>query len=184
MAKIRKYEEITDRMEEEISTYLMKVSQGQLSSTASVRVASLMSVINDLERVGDVIFQMSKDVGRKIEDELEFSEEQIKGVHKMLDAIDKAFLVMNSNLKKDYKRVTITSAFKKEADINNQRDKLRKQHLKRMEDSSYDLKSGTIYRDMFYAGEKVGDHIMNVTEAITGEKEREVKEHQLETALQ
>lgn len=176
--KIRKFEEITDRMEEEISTYLMKVSQGQLSNVTSVRVASLMSIINDLERVGDVIFQMSRDVGRKIEDELEFTEEQQIGIHKMLDALDSAFIVMNSNLKKDYKRVTITTALKKETDINNQRDKLRKQHLKRMESKSFDIKSGTIYRDMFYAGEKVGDHIMNVTEAITGEKEREVRELQ------
>ncbi len=182
LAKIRKFEEITDRMEEEISGYLMKVSQGQLSNTTSVRVASLMSIINDLERIGDVIFQMSKDIGRKIEDELEFTEEQIKGIYKMLDSIDEAFLVMNANLKKDYKQVTIAMAFQREEAVNNIRNKLRKQHLKRMESSSFDIKSGTIYRDMFYAGEKVGDHIMNVTEAITGEKERVVRELQLETA--
>ncbi len=182
LAKIRKYEEITDRMEEEISTYLMKVSQGQLSNTTSVRVASLMSIINDLERIGDVIFQMSKDIGGKIEDELAFTGEQIKGVYKMSDAIDGAFLEMNINLKKDYRQVTITTAFNKEAAINGQRNKLRKQHLKRMESSTFDIEAGTIYRDIFYAGEKVGDHIMNVTEAITGEKEREIRELEAETA--
>ena len=124
---------------------------------------------------------MSKDVGRKIEGELEFTEEQISGIHKMLDSIDKAFTVMNDNLNKNYGQVTISDAFDVEAEVNRQRDKLRKQHLKRMEKNDYDLKSGTIYRDLFYAGEKVGDHIMNVTEAITGEKERTVKE-QLEEA--
>ena len=176
LAKIRKYEEITDRMEEEISTYLKRVSQGQLSIEASLRVASLMSVINDLERTADIIFQMSKDLSRKIEAEVELSEDQVKGILQMLDHIDSAFLIMNKNLNSDFRSVTINEAFDHEDAINSHRNKLRKQHLKRMEKSSYDLKAGTIYRDLFYAGEKVGDHIMNVTEAITGEKEREVKE--------
>ena len=176
LAKIRKFEEITDRIEEEVTNYLMKVSQGQLSPDASRRVASLLSIANDLERIGDIIFQMSKDISRKIEDEVDFNEEQVKGILKMLDTIEEAFKAMNKNLSKDYRRVTMDEAFRKEADINLQRNKLRKQHLKRMEDKEYNIKSGTIYKDLFYSCEKVGDHIINVTEAITGEKEKEVKE--------
>jgi len=176
LAKIRKFEEITDRIEEEVTNYLMKVSQGQLSPEASRRVASLLSIANDLERIGDIIFQMSKDISRKIEDEVDFNEEQVKGILEMLDTIEEAFKAMNKNLNKDSRRVTMDEAFRKEADINSQRNKLRKQHLKRMEDKEYNIKSGTIYKDLFYSCEKVGDHIINVTEAITGEKEKEVKE--------
>ncbi|MEQ9423730.1 MAG: Na/Pi cotransporter family protein [Cyclobacteriaceae bacterium] len=176
LAKIRKYEEITDRMEEEVTSYLMKVSQGQLSNDASLRVASLLSINNDLERVGDIIFQMSKDIGRKIENEIEFNDEQLKGIHKILDSIDAAFNVMNTNLQKINGDISITDAFEKESAVNLVRDKLRKQHLKRMEDKGYDAKSGTIYKDFIFSCEKAGDHIMNVSEAITGEKEKEVKQ--------
>ncbi|MDA0193735.1 MAG: Na/Pi cotransporter family protein [Bacteroidetes bacterium] len=176
LSKIRKYEEITDRVEEEITNYLMKVSQGRLSNETSIRVASLLSIANDLERIGDIIFQMSKDISRKIEDEIDFSEEQQKGILKMLDIIDEAFDIMKNNLKSNYRTVSMIEAVQKEAEINSQRNKLRKQHLKRLEDKSFNVKSGTVYKDLFYSCEKVGDHIINVTEAITGEKEKEVKE--------
>ena len=173
LSKIRKYEEITDRVEDEISDYLMNISKGTLSEESSLRVASLLSIINDLERIGDIIFQISKDIGRKIEEDVEFSDEQRKGILNMLDAIDNAFLVMNKNLSSDYKDVEIAEAYEREADINKLRDRLRKKHLKRMEANKYDIKTGSIYKDFFYSCEKIGDHIMNVTEAITGEKEKE-----------
>lgn len=173
LSKIRKYEEITDRIEDEVSNYLMQVSKGTLSDESSLRVASLLSIINDLERIGDIIFQMSKDIGRKIEEDVEFNSEQRKGILKMLDAIDEAFAVMITNLNSDYETVDISEAYQKEAAINELRNKLRKKHLKRMEANEYDIKTGSIYKDFFYSCEKAGDHIMNVTEAITGEKEKE-----------
>lgn len=56
---------MTDRMEHEISEYLMKVtSSGTLSDSSTIRVTSLLSAVNDLERIGDIFFQMSRDVER------------------------------------------------------------------------------------------------------------------------
>lgn len=173
LAKIKKYEEITDHIESEISTYLTKVSREQLSDEATQKIASLLSISNDLERIGDIIFQMSMDFGGMIDDNNEFSKKQLDSINEMLDAIDEAFLVMNANLNENYKNVTIADAFEKEAVINSTKKRLQKKHLKKMGDNEYDVKSGSIYKDFFFLCEKVGDHIINVTEAITGEKEKE-----------
>ena len=67
MERIRKYEDITDRMEVEIADYLAKVSQGELSESASIKVRSMISMINDMERIGDICYQMSISVERKNE---------------------------------------------------------------------------------------------------------------------
>ncbi len=176
LAKIRKYEEITDRIEEEISDYVQKVSaSGNLSAKASERVVSIFSIINDLERIGDLFFQLSKDIDRKIESGLNFSDEQVNNIEKMLLLLDEALEIMKRNLSSNYDEVTMDEAVLKENEINKLRNKLRKAHLKDIENGTYDVRIGTLYKDIFHACEKIGDHIINISEAITGEKEREVK---------
>src|SRR5690606_37837968 len=98
LAKIKKYEEITDTIEVEVTSYLMKVSRGQLSAESKERVAGLLSICNDLERIGDIICQMSRDFGRMLEDDVAFNDKQLKGINEILDALDEAFDVMLSNL--------------------------------------------------------------------------------------
>lgn len=176
LAKIRKYEELTDNLEEAVSNYLLKVSaEGRLSSKSSIRVASLLSIVNDLERVGDVFFQMSKDMDKKIKEDLNFTEGQLTNLEEMMDIIDESIEIMVSNLNSSYDNVKLTPAAMKEQEIDKKRNKLLKQHLKQMEKKDYNAKIGALYKDIFHLCEKVGDHVINVTEAISGEREREIK---------
>lgn len=177
LKKLREYEEMTDRMEEEISAYLIKVStSGTLSSESTVKVTSLLSAVNDLERIGDIFFQMSKDLDRIIKNEKSLRSKQIKNLEEMMDLIDEALAIMVSNLNSKKGNVSLESAISKEAEINKFRNYLRKDQTKDIEKEKYDIKRDGWYKDLFHLCEKVGDHIINVSEAITGEKEREAKE--------
>ncbi len=173
--KMRKYEEITDQLEEEISKYLGKVSDGSLSSNTSSRVMNLLSIINDLERIGDVFFQMSKDIESRQENFKGFTKKQKVNIDTMMDLVENAIRVMNDNLNQPYKSVTLTSALELENQIDGFRNKLRKELYLQMDDDKYDVRMGALYKDIFHSLEKVGDHIINVTEAITGETERNLK---------
>ncbi|GAA0892550.1 Na/Pi cotransporter family protein [Fulvivirga kasyanovii] len=169
MKRIKKYEEITDRVELEIADYLSKVSTSNLSSESSLRLRGMLSIINDLERIGDLFFQMSLAVERKNESDAWFSERQVKNLQEMFELIDEAFNVMITNLNMDYDQVSLNEAIEHEAAINKKRDRLRKKHLKNIEKGDYDIMSGIIYSDLYNLIERVGDHIINVSEAVTGE---------------
>ncbi|MBL3654939.1 Na/Pi cotransporter family protein [Fulvivirga sediminis] len=173
MRKIKKYEEITDRVELEIAEYLSKLSTSNLSNEASLRLRGMLSIINDLERIGDLFFQMSLTIDRKSDGENWFSDGQIENLVGMLELVDDAFDIMIDNLNMDYSRVTLNQAIEKEAVINKRRDKLRKKHLKNIEKRDYDVMSGIVYADLYNLIERVGDHIINVSEAITGELARD-----------
>ncbi|MFY0599600.1 MAG: Na/Pi cotransporter family protein [Cyclobacteriaceae bacterium] len=177
--KMRKYEEITDQLEEEISKYLSKVADGSLSSETSTRLVSILSIINDLERVGDVFFQMSKDIEARKKEDNSFTKKQRANLEKMITLVDEAIQTMNENLAQQYKSVSLDKALQVEQEIDATRNKLRKDLLELMEDKKYDIKMGSLYKDLFQSLEKVGDHIMNVTEAITGETERSIKKGEL-----
>ncbi|MCB9225408.1 MAG: Na/Pi cotransporter family protein [Crocinitomicaceae bacterium] len=166
--KIEKYEQITDRVEIEVANYLSKVSEGDMSEETAMRVRSMHSIVNDLERIGDIFYQISKTIERKDENKLYFMPEQRESLHEMFDLIDEAFNVMVSNLGSDWEAVSIEEANAVESQINKKRDEMRKEHLQKMQEKDFHMESGMIYNDIFSSCEKVGDHIINVTEAIVG----------------
>ncbi len=164
--KIFKYEQITDRIEVEVVNYLAKISEGRISKDASNKVRSILSIVSDLERIGDIFYQMSRSIQRMDEDKIQFTEMQMANIKASFSQLDQALSIMHENLKTPYEKVKYEPAQEKELEINEQRNKLRKEYFEDIEKGDYNLKSGMIYNDIFNSCEKVGDHIINVTEAI------------------
>ncbi|MEE2954161.1 MAG: Na/Pi cotransporter family protein [Bacteroidota bacterium] len=170
MARIKKYEDTTDRIEIEIANYLAKVSQGELSDAASKKIRSMISIINDMERIGDICYQMSIEIDRKRERKVTFNTELNKNLEKILTAVRNSFDVMCKNLNTHYTQVSIHDADEKEIFINKTRNTLRKDYLQRIERNELKIEPGVIYINLVHSLEKIGDHVFNVTEAITTEK--------------
>ena len=169
LSKLKKYEEITDRVEVEVASYLDKLSIQEISQEASSQIRSMLSITNDLERIGDIYYQMSKTIERKDEEKIYFLPEQRENLNKMLDLLEKAFTEMNTNLSSEYGHISIENAKKYEREINQIRNDLRKSYLEQAEKGEYKFQPGIMYNNLFSSCEKVGDHIINVTEAVAGE---------------
>lgn len=167
--KVKKYEEITDRVEVEIATFLSKVSEGNISEESSFKIRSLLSINNDMERIGDIFYQMSLAISKKKEDKIGFTDQQKSGISKMFGLVDEAFAIMNKNLTSDYGKVTVEEALTKEREINAMRNDLRRNHMKNIATGEYDILSGMAYIDLVSLLERIGDHIINVTEGVVGE---------------
>ncbi|HQB29090.1 MAG TPA: PhoU domain-containing protein, partial [Paludibacter sp.] len=101
---------------------------------------------------------------------IEFSESQNKKLIEMFDLIDEAFQVMSQNLQKHSHEVSIHEAIKVEQKINQKRDELRQDHFDTMANNDVEFQIGRsiIYNNIFSLLERIGDHILNVTEGITG----------------
>lgn len=167
--RVEKYEQITDRVELEIAEYLRQVSEGELSHETSGRVRTMLRVIDDMETIGDIVYQMSKLLQRKQEERIFFLPEQRNSILQILEKVGAAMDIMIENLDKDFENVTIDEAMAAENEINELRNVLRAEHLQSVESGEYNLKSGMIYSDILSMSEKIGDHVINVTEGITGE---------------
>lgn len=169
MKKIIKYEEITDSLESEIANYLGKVSTSKLTEKSSLRLRSMLSITSDLERIGDIYMQISKTVDKKTDAKLWFDQNQRDNLNELFNKVLEAYELMISNLSGNYSEINLDKSVSLEVAINELRNDIRKKHFKSMEKGDYNAQSGLIYSNIFSSIERVGDHIINVSEAASGQ---------------
>ena len=169
LKKIKKYEDHADELEIEVGQYLIKLSEAEMSERNSIRVRTMLSIINDLERAADVIYQMSRTIERKVDEKVWFTPGQRERLGEIFSKVDESLAVMQTILDNSYDEANILASDAVEEEINTMRNKLRKQHLKSIEKGDYNIKAGLIYVDLIASAEKLGDHIHDVCTATKGD---------------
>lgn len=166
MERTKKYEEITDRMEVEIANYLTKVSENELSLSASQEVSAMLRIVDNLESIGDSCYQLSIAIESKRKQNIWFSQDMRDKVQTMFSLVREAILEMNDNLSENYHSVNGQRAIEIENKINNYRDRLRNEHTEAVKNNEYSYQTGICYSNLYAQCEKLADFAINVTEAI------------------
>ena len=164
--RIEKYEEITDRMEMEIAKYLTRVAEGDLSLQGSQRISSMLRIVDNLESIGDTVYQIAMTRKNKRETAVHFDQHLNDNLDKMTQLVQRSLDVMDENLKNDYSDINLTAANAAEADINSYRDELRIENLDALKKGTYNFAIGNAYSGLYALYEKLGDYVINVSEAI------------------
>lgn len=170
LERIQHYEEISDRMEIEIANYLTKTSGDGLSPEMTMRTRGILRVVDNLESIGDQNYQLAKLIDHKNSQNISFSPEMLSNIENMFNLIRQSLEIMNHNIELPYKDVEINDALEIENKINCYRDILRRKHLEDLDNKVYSYINGIAYSGIYSLLEKVGDHIINITEAIVNAK--------------
>ncbi len=109
-AKISKYEDISDRMEEEIAEFLTKVSESRLSTLGTHRVRAMLELIDDIESIADSCYNLGRVYMQKFTGKIKFTPEIEENLKKMFSLVDKALIEMNKNLSNEYSEVNDVEA--------------------------------------------------------------------------
>lgn len=166
VARIEKYESITDRMEMEIAKFLTKTAAADLSQDGSRRVSSMLRIVDNLESIGDTIFQIAMTRKNKREEAVHFDQGLNDNLQHMTELVQKALDVMDQNIRCDYHHIDLDAAYAVENEINKYRDTLRSRHLDALKLGVYDFSIGNAYSGLYALYEKLGDYIINISEAM------------------
>ncbi len=164
--KLVKYEEITDRIEFEIASYLNEVSKGEISEESADRIKAMYKIIGEMESLGDSGEAIGRILQRKNAHDKMFDEDMLGKLNLMLDTVENAYRAMLANLEKPYEEVRdISDAQNAEDMINACRNSLREEHISKIESDSYNYQTGVYYMDVLSELERIGDFIINVSQA-------------------
>ena len=162
--KLIKYEEITDRIEFEIAQYLNEVSKNEISDEAANQIKSMYKIIKEMESLGDSGESIGRILKRKNVHKKVFDKSLLDRLNKMMDLVQKGYDVMVENLKNGNLR-DISNAVNAEYNINECRNHLREEHIVNIESNSYNYLTGVYYIDVLNELEKIGDFLINISEA-------------------
>ena len=166
--KLIKYEEISDRIEYEIATYLNEVGKNEISEEAANTIKSMYKIIGELESLGDSGESISRILSRRNIHNKTFDQETIKKINAMIDVVDSAYAVMIENLNSAEAGTLeeIANAYAAEERINNLRDYLRDEEINSLEENRKNYQTSVYYMDIVSELEKMGDFMINISQAL------------------
>lgn len=173
--RIKKGEDVSDKMENEIGKYLGDVGSAHLSDETKLKIRSMMREIGELESVGDSCFSLARIMRRKRDHKLWFNDEINHGILQMYELIDEALTQMNIVLSGRLEEININATAGIEQRINDLRNSLKKQNIANLDNQTYSYELGTVLNDLIEECEQTGDYIVNVVEARVGSKLHEIQ---------
>jgi phosphate:Na+ symporter len=165
-AKLVKYEEISDRIEYEIASFLNAVSTEEISVKTSYLIKAMYKIIGELESLGDSGESISRILSRRNAHKKAFDAETIKKINSMVDLVDKSYAAMIDNLILIEKGelVEISNAYSAEEQINNQRNYLRDEEIENIDSGKKNYQTSVYYMDIVNELEKMGDFMINISQ--------------------
>lgn len=165
--EVGRKENVVDRLEKDISYFLVRVSQQNLSQEQSQSISAMLHMVNELERMGDHCESILRYTRRKYDGGLEFTGQAMKEIDEIAAKVREFLVLLRDNLMADRPDV-LPRARVLEDRIDELRRNLKKGHIQRLNQGLCDVPSGLIFIDMLTSFEKIGDHAFNVAEGIAG----------------
>ena len=166
--RIRKGEDVSDKMENEIGKYLGDIGSAHLSDDTKQKIRAMMREIGELESVGDSCFNLARIMHRKLENKVWFDDNTNDGILVMYSIVDEALTRMNQTLSGRREDYTIDESRSIEQRINAQRNAMKQKNIANLDSQAYSYELGTVLGDLISECEKAGDYVINVVEARLG----------------
>ncbi len=165
-----------DRYEDELETYLVKISSMNLSIDDSVKLSKLSHSIGNFERIGDYGANILKIKRRMHEKGIHFTAEANSELKVMSRAVSEITSKAVQAFKDD--DVNIAAEIEPlEQVINNLREELRARHSKRLQAGECTIENGMLFFDIINSFERIADHCSNLAVCVIELSNRSYQTH-------
>ena len=175
--EVRESEDETDKYEDMLGTYLLKLGAEPLSDENSEEVTELLKLIGDFERIGDHAVNVVESAEEMHEKSLEFSRSakyelsvMAAAVGEVLDLAVKAFADDDAQAAKAVEPL--------EQVVDDLKNELRTRHILRMKKGECSIEAGFVWSDLLTNLERASDHCSNVALCVLDKKKHTLNAHE------
>ncbi len=158
---IREQENLSDKYEDKLGTYLVHISKGSLDETSSHNVARMLHSIGDFERIGDHALSVCKVAEEMHTKGISFSKEAIDEINVITGAVTEIIdMTVESFLNNDSELASKVEPL--EQVIDKLKKQLKSKHIARLQAGDCTIELGFIFTDLLTNYERVSDHCSNI----------------------
>jgi phosphate:Na+ symporter len=158
-------EKILDLYEDNLGTYLVKMSEQSLSNNDARTVARMLHTIGDFERLGDHAKGLQKVAEEINEKNIKFSDGAVKEIDILLDAITE--IIITTTLvyeKNDYALAARVEPL--EQVIDRITAEIKAHHIVRLQRGDCTIELGFVLSDLLTNCKRISDHCSNIAVAV------------------
>ncbi|MFS0822689.1 Na/Pi cotransporter family protein [Bacillus sp. 1P02SD] len=162
-------EDAINNLDKKITDYLVKISSRSLSSQESTLHSMLVNTCRDIERIGDHFENVVELVDYQISNKVKLTEDAMEDLNEMFKltifTVGEAVQCLQNN-----DRTVAIDVVKQEEKIDSMERALRKKHILRLNEGKCSGQAGIVFVDIISNLERIGDHAVNIAEAVLGER--------------
>ena len=158
---IREKEEKTDRYEDMLGTYLVKLSSNRVSDADSAEVTELLKMIGDFERISDHAVNVLESAEELRQKGLSFSEAAMDELRSLTGAVGEILdLSMDAFVRTDLEAAAKVEPL--EQVVDDLKESMRTRHMIRLQRGECSIDAGFVWSDLLTDLERVADHCSNI----------------------
>ena len=163
--KVERDEDLVDRFEDKIGTYLMRLNSSELSKEENEKVSKYLHTLSDFERISDHAMNVAQTAQEIYEKKIHFSAEGDHELTVLLGAINEILeLAINGFVEDDLDKAYRVEPLEEHVDM--LCDELKMRHVERLQAGTCSLKIGFVFNDLLTNFERVADHCSNIAIAM------------------
>ena len=169
-------EELLDKMEVSITSYLINIGDRELSESESREVSELLKFISEYERIGDYSINILQCARQVRDQELSFSKQARHELALLQGAVNEALQLAGEAFRQNDAALAARVEPLEEA-VDEMCEALRERHLGRLKAGECSIESGIVFLDLLTNAERVSDHCSNVAARIVGMEADDLDAH-------
>jgi len=175
--RIRKEEDTVDKYEDQLGTYLLRLSTKDLSKEDGHKLSLMLHSIGDIERISDLAVNILLAVEQMHKKELIFSKkamDELAVYSKALNDILK--MTVDAFEQNDRYKAALVQPLEELMDDMNQ--ELKKRHVKRLRKGKCTIELGLSLSDISDTYERISDHCSNIATCVIQVEDDELDAHE------
>ncbi len=174
--RVREAEKITDKYEDKLGSYLVKLSSLTIGEKESANAAMLLKAIGDFERISDHARNIMESGKELFEKKLSFSDEAMSELKVLRSAVTEIIdLSINSFVNNDAQLALNIESL--EGVIDDLKEQMRVNHTKRLQKGKCTLDTGFVWSDLLNNYERISDHCSNIAGAVVDLEHNDLNTH-------